>query len=185
MQFTEKLIEGGTIYEQLELPSFPVGHGITFFLHDFENRNSEQFGDFLVAVGLKLDINAQNMVEFVNSGNLASFIPNTQLRNLVDSGMLKGGSVYRITKKWERGDKFQNGKVAKGFGYEVAKFDIAPSDIDALFKRFESLKLADLNSQALGVGQPVGASQNVQNNPAAMQATQSSNTNGAAFKPRL
>lgn len=140
MKFTEQKIESSAVYNQINLTKFSVGSGIVFYINDLEDRTSDQFGDFKVCVGLSLDENVKSYEEFIASGVLSSFIPNTQLTNLITNNQMKLGEVYRITKSWNRGDKFKDGKVAKGNGYDVVKLGVDVKQLNNLSAAFLKLK---------------------------------------------
>ena len=124
--FEEKQVSAGGEYSRINLQEMEVGESFGFAFIKAESRTSEEFGDFEICAGVKFDTNAPSLDAALKDAEKASFIPNTMLQNLIDSGGLSEDGFYRIEKKWNRGDKFK-GKPAKGYGYEVFKLSV-PKD---------------------------------------------------------
>lgn len=141
MNFEAKKIESNlAVYKQIALQELAVGESICFFLFDMESRMSEQYGEFSVCVGLLVDENKPDMEQLLQHAEIASFIPNTQLTNMLEDEVLSSGNLYRITKSWDRGQKFKDGKVAKGYGYNVDLLKLGLQDISNFNTRFTKLR---------------------------------------------
>lgn len=141
MNFEAKKVESNlAVYKQIALQELAVGESICFYLFDMESRMSEQYGEFSVCVGLLIDENKPDMEQVLQHAEIASFIPNTQLTNMLEDKVISPGSLYRITKSWDRGQKFKDGKVAKGYGYSVDLLKLGLQDVSNFNTRFTKLR---------------------------------------------
>lgn len=123
-------------YKALKLNELEIGESVHFFVADTEQRASEEYGDFQVIVGLEINAESVTEKELIDTAEPASFIPNTMLQN----AKLQSGTLYRIEKAWNRGDKSPNGKKAKGFGFKVFRLNADAKTVAALTKKFNNEK---------------------------------------------
>lgn len=145
--FNEQKIENGSNLEQLTLKDIPKGQSIMFYVADFANKTSNEYGDFKVAEGLRLDLQAASIDALVSSGVGSSFIPNTMLLNMIEEGKLQAGKVYRIEKAWDRDDKFAGNKKAKGYGYNVFEMGADSDTLAKLRNAFMEAKAASAEKE--------------------------------------
>lgn len=141
LNFQEEQLTAGS-YKVIKLQDLEKGDFITFFTCGTESRSSAEYGDFEVVVGLEVDTNARSVSELVETAEPASFVPNTMLQNLG----LKSGTLYKIQKEWNRGDKGPKGKPSKGYGYKVFKLS---ADLEVLNKLDEKFAQSQ-NSSPFG-----------------------------------
>ena len=137
--FQEKRIVTGGQYEQMKLQELGIGESVTLFIKGFREGTNDEFGDYVIAQGLALDVDESDETAFVNNAYLASFILNTMLSNMRNDGKLEINKIYRLEKAWDRGQKLKSGKKAKGFGYEVFNLEVAPSLIQKLVTKHDAL----------------------------------------------
>lgn len=140
--FNEQKIENGSSLEQMVLKDIPKGKSVMFYIAGFAEKTSTEYGDFKVAEGLRLDLDAASIDALVSSGVGSSFIPNTMLLNMIEEGRLQAGKVYRIEKAWDRDDKFAGNKRAKGYGYNVFEMGVDKDTLAALRNAFMEAKSA-------------------------------------------
>ena len=133
--FEEKKVEGGK-FEPLKINELAKGESIAIYFGNLADRNSKEYGEFQVVEGLQVDLTSSSADELVKSAKPASFVPNTMLQNMNEQGGFVAGKLYRIVKKWERGEKFEDGKIAKGFGYEVFELKADGKTIASLKQAF-------------------------------------------------
>lgn len=123
--FEEKEISlGGGNLEKFSIQELPKGKSLVFYFADITNRQSKEYGDFVVFEGLQLDINAAGVEKLIASSKGISFVPNTFLQNAQASNNLEVGRAYRIEKAWNKDDKFEDGKRAKGYGYKIFELSV-------------------------------------------------------------
>lgn len=141
--FTEEKVLSENQHEQLEINTMEIDEDFAFFFDNTKTANSAEYGEFLVCQGLKLDLDADDEEALVSSATPVSFIANTLLKNKVEEGGFLRGELYRVVKKWDKGQKFGDGRTAKGYGYDLFHLKAG----DALAKQ-----LAAHYKQALGGG---------------------------------
>ena len=135
--FEEKKIEG-QFAEQFNLAELPKGQSVLFYIAETKVVPNQEYGDFVVWEGLRLDDKASTPTAAIEGGVYSSVIPNTMLLNLFERKGVVVGRLYRIEKAWDRGDKFKDGKPAKGFGYDVFELSLSVKDQELLPKVFMS-----------------------------------------------
>lgn len=145
--FNEQKIENGSNLAQLTLKDVPKGQSIMFYVAGFAEKTSSEYGDFKVAEGLRLDLQAASIDALVSSGVGSSFIPNTMLLNMIEEGKLQAGKVYRIEKAWDRDDKFAGNKKAKGYGYNVFEMGVDNDTLAKLRNAFMEAKAASAEKE--------------------------------------
>lgn len=118
-------------FEAFKIAELEKGKSIGFFFSQISSRVSDK-GDFEVCEGVRFDIDAKDIDALVESALASSFVPNTMMKNLIDSGSFKQGYCYRVEKAWNIGDKGKKGNPAKGFGYRVFKLNTPDSVISRL-----------------------------------------------------
>lgn len=137
--FQEKKVVTGGQHEQIKLQELEIGSSVTLFIKGFREGTSDEFGDYVIAQGLALDVDASDEATLINTAYLGSFILNTMLSNMRNDGKLEINKIYRLEKAWDRGQKLKSGKKAKGFGYEVFNLEVAPSMIQKLVSKYDAL----------------------------------------------
>ncbi len=124
--FKEEEVVSENQHEQLDIKEMEIGQSLGFFFTSQRTATSEEYGDFTICQGLKVDLDATDVDTLVDSSNAASFIPNTLLANKIAEGALLEGELYRIEKAWDKGQKFKDGKKAKGWGYKLFSLSLEP-----------------------------------------------------------
>ena len=135
----EVSLSGGNL-EKISLQKLNKCDSIVFYFVTTSTRTSKEYGDFQVCEGLKLDVNTPGVDAMVESAVGASFVPNTFLQNAMQNGNLETGRVYRIEKAWDRGDKFDDGKNAKGYGYKIFELNVDGPTRSKLNERFTTIQ---------------------------------------------
>ncbi len=92
--------------------------------------------------GVKFSCDAKTEKELEESMSLVGFVPNTLLLNKIAAGQMRPGNAYRIEKSWNRGDKYEGNKKAKGYGYKVFKLSAS----DALLSKFDAFIAQELGA---------------------------------------
>ena len=136
MQFNETKVQFKDEHEQIKLADLNVGESLMFFWVNQKTINSQDYGDFELWQGLKVDMSQTDDESFVKTSVPVSFAANTMVRNLVGSNKVVTDRLYRIEAKWKKGDKFNGGKVAKGHGYDFFDQHIKPELAAALKKHY-------------------------------------------------
>lgn len=144
MLFTEKKIEN-VAFSQIKLSELEKGDSIMFYVGMFVDRNSQDYGDFKVVEGLKLDKDSASVKQLIASAEGASFIPNTLILNMIEEKKFRDGVLYRIEKAWNKDDKFSSGKKAKGYGYTVYELTTNGEITKPLRDKFLELKSGQEN----------------------------------------
>lgn len=139
MRFEEKKISGGEL-AQLNIKEMEKGASILFYVGNFADRSSADFGDFKIVEGLLVDEKADNLDALVATAEGASFIPNTMLLNMITEERIVPGKLYRIEKAWDRDEKFENGKKAKGFGFNLYELACDKDTLGKFLLRFTTCK---------------------------------------------
>lgn len=116
--FQEKELNNLDGFNRFEFKNLTKDESIIVYLADVADMDSADFGEFKLFKMLKLNV-GKTIDEMLDGAELISSIPNTMLLNMVSEGLIAEGNMYRITKAWDRGDKFSGGKIAKGYGYKV------------------------------------------------------------------
>lgn len=148
MNFEEVEIGRAGDYKQIALRDLKKGGSVCFYLADVENRHSQEFGDFTACVGLEIDEHLNSLEEILSEAVCASFIPNTQISNMLNEGLLETNQLYRFVKEWDKGEKFHNGKTAKGYGYNVIKLTLPITHHGKFAATFKKLKYAQAEEVA-------------------------------------
>jgi len=125
--FNETEVVSENQHEQLDIKEMVIGDSFGFFFTSQRTATSEEYGDFIICQGLKVDLEATDIDSLVDTAGAASFIPNTLLSNKITEGALLEGELYRIEKAWDKGQKFKDGKKAKGWGYKLFSLSIEPT----------------------------------------------------------
>jgi len=124
--FKEEEVVSENQHEQLDIKEMTIGQSFGYFFTSQRTATSEEYGDFVICQGLKVDLEASDVDTLVETATAASFIPNTLLANKIDEGALLEGELYRIEKAWDKGQKFKDGKKAKGWGYKLFSLSLEP-----------------------------------------------------------
>ncbi len=124
--FNEEEVVSENQHEQLDIKEMEIGDSLGFFFVSQRTATSEEYGDFTICQGLKVDLDATSVDALVEEAKAASFIPNTLLANKIAEGALLEGELYRIEKAWDKGQKFKDGKKAKGWGYKLFSLSLEP-----------------------------------------------------------
>ncbi len=133
--FQEEELKGSSPYKSFSPnEELDIGDSFCIYFKETATANSPEYGEFTVVNGVKFDCSAKTEAELENSMELASFVPNTLLLNKIASGTMRPGNAYRIEKAWNRGDKYEGNKKAKGYGYKLFKLNAS----DALLQKFDA-----------------------------------------------
>jgi len=124
--FNEKEVVSENAHEQLDIKELVIGDSIGFFFVSQRTATSEEYGDFTICQGLKVNLDAADVDSLLEDSNPASFIPNTLLSNKITEGALLEGELYRIEKAWDKNQKFADRKKSKGWGYKLFSLSIEP-----------------------------------------------------------
>lgn len=124
--FKEEEVISENQHKQLDIKEMELEESLGFFFVSQRGATSEEFGDFVICQGLEVDLGAQDVDTLVSTAGAVSFIPNTLLSNKIEDGSLLEGELYRIEKAWHKGQKFKDGKKAKGWGYKLFSLSIEP-----------------------------------------------------------
>ena len=125
--FNETEVVSENVHLQMDIKEMTIGDSFGFFFTSQRTATSEEYGDFIICQGLKVDLEATDIDSLVDTAGAASFIPNTLLSNKITEGALLEGELYRIEKAWDKGQKFKDGKKAKGWGYKLFSLSIEPT----------------------------------------------------------
>ena len=125
--FKEEEVVSENVHLQMDIKEMVIGESIGFFFTSQRTATSDEYGDFTICQGLKVDLDAQDVDTLVDEAVAASFIPNTLLINKITDGSLLEGELYRIEKAWDKGQKFADRKVARGWGYKLFSLSIEPT----------------------------------------------------------
>lgn len=144
-------------HEQKELNTMEIDEDFAFYFDNTKTANSTEFGEFTVCQGLLLDLNADDEDALVASASPLSFIANTLLANKIEEGGFLRGNLYRIVKKWDKGQKFGDGKVAKGYGYDLFHLKAGDALSRSLASRYKVALSGGVNLQESPVDAPAAA----------------------------
>ncbi len=136
--FEEKEVLNENQHEQYDISALEIGESLPFYYASTRGATSEEYGDFIICQGIKVDIEAASVDALVGSAHAISFIPNTLLKNKIDEGSMIEGELYRIEKAWDKGQKFSDGKKAKGWGYKVFHLAMDPQTKTALSNGYKA-----------------------------------------------
>ncbi len=141
----EEKIEKQGIFNQEDLSKLTPNKGdsIGFYFFSTDTRTSDD-GEFLIAEGLQVDVNASSMEELIKTSTPINFIPRTVLENKIKEGAFNKGEVYRLEKTINRGDEYK-GKKVKYFAWDLFKINAPADAIKAL-----NDKILDLQGSPLG-----------------------------------
>lgn len=148
--FEEELVKGNSPYEEIKIAEFDIDKDLGFVYFKEETATSAEYGDFTVWQGVAFDTGAKSEEELVNSLKLASIIPNTLLLNKQKNGAIVPGELYRIVKKWNKGDTYDGNKKAKGHGYDLFHLKVPTTITDAV-KKFHDEKLNPIGDSEVKV----------------------------------
>jgi len=150
--FNEEEVISENQHEQLDIKEMTIGQSLGFFFTSQRTATSEEYGDFTICQGLKMNLDAADVDTLVEEATAASFIPNTLLANKIAEGALLEGELYRIEKAWDKGQKFADGKKAKGWGYKLFSLSIEPTVkkqlIDAYKAKINGVKVEESEAEA-------------------------------------
>ncbi len=136
--FDETEVVSENQHLQMDIKEMVIGESFGFFFTSQRSATSEEYGDFIICQGLKVDLDATDVASLVDEAVAASFIPNTLLVNKLTEGALLEGELYRIEKAWDKGQKFKDGKKAKGWGYKLFSLSIEPTTKKQLGDKYAS-----------------------------------------------
>ena len=117
--FEEELIKGNSPYAENKINEFEIGQSIGLVYFKEDEAESKEYGKFAIWQGVTFDFEAKSEDALIASLALGSIIPNTLLLNKQKNGAIIPGELYRIEKKWNKGDTYDGNKKAKGLGYEL------------------------------------------------------------------
>lgn len=140
--FETEVIEAKSPYKDLQLSAQSNGFSFAFFYDNKKTANSQEHGEFEILQGLQLDLSLSTQTEIIEKSELASFIPNTMLRNLMANGGLIRGEAYIVTKKWSKGDLIPGRgpkDKAKGHGFVVSRVKAPDTFLSSLKEKHDTL----------------------------------------------
>lgn len=132
MLFEEEVIKGNSPYNEHKIADFELEKSIGLVYIKEETATSAEYGDFQVWQGVTYDFTAATEEALIASLALGSIIPNTLLLNKQKNGAIIPGELYRIEKKWNKGDTYDGNKKAKGHGYELYHLKVSTAIITAV-----------------------------------------------------
>jgi len=136
--FEEKEVLSENQHEQYDISALEIGESLSFYFDNTRDATSEEYGDFIICQGIKVDTGAASLDALAASAEPISFIPNVLLRNKIDDGSMIMGELYRIEKAWDKGQKFKDGKKAKGWGYKVFHLAADPKTKTVLVNAYKA-----------------------------------------------
>ena len=136
--FNEQEVLNENQHEQFDISALEIGESLPFYYANTRDATSEDYGDFIICQGIKVDIEAASIDALAGSAKPISFIPNTLLKNKIDEGSMIEGELYRIEKAWDKNQKFKDGKKAKGWGYKVFHLAADPKTKTALVNAYKT-----------------------------------------------
>jgi len=136
--FKEDKVEQSGIFEQKDLSELTPNKGdsIGFYFFSTETRTSDEYGEFIISEGLKVNLNASSVDEMISTAVPINFIPRTVLENKFHEGAFNIGELYRLEKTINRGDLIK-GKKVRYYAWDLFKIN---AETDAI---------ASLNSKVL------------------------------------
>jgi len=156
---SENQHEQGDIRQELGL-----NESIGFFWTTIKEATSEEYGDFIICQGLKVNLSAGSVDELLETATPYSFIPNVLLNNKIEDGSFATNELYRIEKTWDKGQKFKDGTKAKGYGFTLYHQNVNPEikqQLQDVYKnRINPLKVTE-----------AAAADDTQGNPANVPST--------------
>jgi hypothetical protein len=148
--FEEQELSGNSPYASFSPnEDLNVGESFCIYFKETAEATSPEYGEFTVLNGVKFNCSAATEQELIDSMELASFVPNTLLLNKIASNSMRAGDAYRIEKKWNRGDKYDGNKKAKGYGYSVYKLSAS----NELLNKFEAFISENLGTSVAAMGE--------------------------------
>lgn len=136
--FETEEVDGKSPYTDQKLGDQENGFSFTFYYDNKTSANSADYGEFDILQGVGFDHTLDTQEAMIEGATLVSMIPNTMLKNLISNGGMVRGEAYIITKKWSKGDKFNN-KKALGHGYTVDRIKAPDAFLDALKAKHKEL----------------------------------------------
>ena len=104
-------VVGNSPYENYKFED--VGQAVTGLFVGVEERNSREYGDFVVVLFVSFDASAKDIPSAVASAKLLSIPFATVLLNKYQGGALARGECYTIEMVLAKGDKYENSKTGK------------------------------------------------------------------------
>lgn len=135
----EKELQGGALRRLNLNEELGKQESVYLYVGRFETRTSREYGDFVAMEGLIIDNDAKSLDKAIEKSEGVSFIPNTMLLNLIKDDTIVAGRVYRVMKAWDRGEKFSDGRQAKGYGYKVFEVNSDASTRNKLKVKFQAV----------------------------------------------
>lgn len=139
--FEEELIKGNSPYKDLEIAKFPIGQSVGFVYFSEATAVSKEYGEFAIWEGVTFDKSATTEDALFSSLELGSLIPNKLLLGKQENGAVIRGELYRIEKKWNKGDTYEGNRTAKGHGFDLFHLKLNT----AFLKRVEDFLNSTLN----------------------------------------
>lgn len=145
--FDEEKVLSENQHEQIELQAMEIDESIAFFFDNTKTANSAEYGEFTICQGLKLNLQAEDTDALVATATPVSFVANVLLSNKIDEGGFLRGEPYRLVKKWNKGQKFDDGRSAKGYGYDLFHLKAGDALAKQLSARYKEALGGGLNIQ--------------------------------------
>jgi hypothetical protein len=151
--FETEVVDGKSPYTDVKLGDQENGFTTTFYYDNKTKATSQDYGEFEILQGVKFDHTLDSTDDMLAGATLSSMIPNTMLKNLINNGGMVRGEAYIVTKKWTKGDKFNN-KKALGHGYEVQRIKAPDAFLAELKKRHSELLPEGMGTETVNVDTP-------------------------------
>ena len=139
----EEKVEKSGIFDQKDLSELTPNKGdsIGFYFFSTDTRSGDD-GEFMIAEGLMINVNAASIEALVETAEPINFIPRVVLENKINEGAFNLGNAYRLEKTINRGDEYK-GKKVKYFAWDLFHIDAPADAIKAL-----NDKILDLQGNA-------------------------------------
>lgn len=139
LQYSEK-IENLSKYTAFKFEE--VGDSLTLLFTEIGEAESVQYGKFNTFCGVSFNPELGSVDEAISTINMQSFVINTVIQNLIDTGRIKLGSVYKVTLTSQKGQKYVDKKGVErktnSKHYEVVQVTGIPDELmSALNERVE------------------------------------------------
>ena len=139
--FKEDKVEQSGIFEQKDLSDLTpnIGDDIGFYFASTETRTSDEYGEFIIAEGLQVDLTATSVEAMLETAKPINFIPRTVLENKFHEGAFNVGELYRLEKTVNRGDMIK-GKKVRYYAWDLFKINADTATLKSLSKTLLDLQ---------------------------------------------
>ena len=130
--FETETVNGNSPYVEFKIGEMEKTTKLGFMFLGRDTATSAEYGEFTIWQGIRFDDKAETEEALLSSLSLVGIIPNTMLKNFEKNGAFSLETPYIITKKWDKGDKYEGNKRAKGNGFGVDKVKLPTSILDKM-----------------------------------------------------